>query len=130
MKFKSILKKLILENSRFKVLYDNLVVPSEEALKKNPNAKGKLAGTTATKLNDQTNDLEQVELTPFQVLKTIIFADPTTLPCVVGPCVGNVEPTNFDIDGPPGYCSSRSAAVLSKASPAASSKVSPRVWIS
>jgi len=99
MKFKSILKKLILENSRFKVLYDNLVVPSEEALKKNPNAKGKLAGTTATKLNDQTNDLEQVELTPFQVLKTIIFADPTTLPCVVGPCVGNVEPTNFDIDG-------------------------------
>ena len=100
MRFKSILKRLILENtSRFKMLYDKLVIPSEEDLRKNPNAKGKLAGSTMTKLNDQTNELEQVQLTPFQVLKQIIFADPTTTPCATSPCIAGTEPSNFDIDG-------------------------------
>ena len=96
MRFKSILKRLILENtSRFKMLYDKLVIPSEEDLRKNPNAKGKLAGSTITKLNNQTNELEQVQLTPFQVLKQIIFADPTTTPCVTSPCIAGTEPANF-----------------------------------
>lgn len=100
MRFKSILKQLILENtSRFRMLYDKLVVPSEEDLRKNPNAKGKLAGSTITKLNTQTNELEQAQLTPFQVLKQIIFADPTTTPCATTPCMGDNEPSNFDIDG-------------------------------
>ena len=57
MKFNSVLKKLILENSRFKVLYDKMVIPSQKALEKNPNAKGLMA---------------------FDVLKQIIFADPDT----------------------------------------------------
>jgi hypothetical protein len=100
MRFKSILKRLILENtSRFKMLYDKLVIPSEEDLRKNPNAKGKLAGSTITKLNNQTNELEQVQLTPFQVLKQIIFADPTTTPCATSPCMSDTELSNFDIDG-------------------------------
>ena len=40
MKFTSVLKKLIVENSRFKVLYDKMVTPSQKALEKNPKAKG------------------------------------------------------------------------------------------
>ena len=57
MKFTSVLKKLILENSRFKVLYDKMVIPSSKALEKNPKAKG---------------------LMSFDILKQIIFADPDT----------------------------------------------------
>lgn len=54
MKFTSILTSLILENSRFKLLYDKLV-------DKNPEAKKKEAGKI-----------------PFETLKAIIFADPDT----------------------------------------------------
>jgi hypothetical protein len=57
MRFKSVLKNLIVENSRFKVLYDKMVTPSEKALTKNPKAKG---------------------LMTFDILKQIIFADPDT----------------------------------------------------
>jgi hypothetical protein len=58
MKFKSIVRQLILENvSRFKVIYDKMVLPSEKALQKNPNSKG---------------------IMPFEVLTQIIFADPDT----------------------------------------------------
>lgn len=67
MKFKSILKKLIIEDSRFKVIYDKMVLPSQKALTKNPAAKGFM---------------------PFEILKEIIFADPTTQ-----------YPNNFDIEG-------------------------------
>lgn len=57
MKFNSVLRKLLVENSRFKVLYDKMVLPSEKALGKNPKAKG---------------------LINFDILKQIIFADPKT----------------------------------------------------
>ena len=57
MKFTSVLKKLIVENSRFKVLYDKMVTPSQKALEKNPKAKG---------------------LMSFEILKQIIFSDPDT----------------------------------------------------
>lgn len=57
MRFTSVLKKLIVENSRFKVLYDKMVIPSPKALEKNPKAKG---------------------LMNFDVLKQIIFTDPDT----------------------------------------------------
>jgi hypothetical protein len=57
MKFNSVLRKLLVENSRFKVLYDKMVLPSEKALEKNPKAKG---------------------LINFDILKQIIFADPKT----------------------------------------------------
>jgi Leucine-rich repeat (LRR) protein len=57
MRFTSVLKKLIVENSRFKVLYDKMVTPSQKALEKNPKAKG---------------------LMTFDILKRIIFADPDT----------------------------------------------------
>jgi len=32
MKFNSVLRKLLVENSRFKALYDKMVLPSEKAL--------------------------------------------------------------------------------------------------
>lgn len=67
MRFTSVLKKLIVENSRFKVLYDKMVTPSPKALEKNPKAKGFMT---------------------FDILKNIIFADPTTK-----------APENFDIEG-------------------------------
>ena len=54
MKFTSILTSLILENSRFKLLYDKLVDKNPESRKKEPNK------------------------IPFEVLKAIIFADPDT----------------------------------------------------
>jgi hypothetical protein len=54
MKFTNLLKSLIVENSRFKLLYDKLV-------DKNPEAKKKEAGRI-----------------PFETLKAIIFADPDT----------------------------------------------------
>jgi len=54
MKFTSILTSLILENSRFKLLYDKLVDTNPEAKKKES---GKI---------------------PFETLKAIIFADPDT----------------------------------------------------
>jgi len=57
MRFTSVLKKLIVENSRFKVLYDKMVIPSPKAIEKNPKAKG---------------------LMNFDVLKQIIFTDPDT----------------------------------------------------
>jgi hypothetical protein len=57
MRFTSVLKKLIVENSRFKVLYDKMVIPSAKAIEKNPKAKG---------------------LMNFDVLKQIIFTDPDT----------------------------------------------------
>ena len=57
MRFTSVLKKLIVENSRFKVLYDKMVIPSQKAVEKNPKAKG---------------------LMTFDILKRIIFADPDT----------------------------------------------------
>ena len=57
MRFTSVLKKLIVENSRFKVLYDKMVIPSQKAIEKNPKAKG---------------------LMTFDILKRIIFADPDT----------------------------------------------------
>jgi len=57
MRFTSVLKKLIVENSRFKVLYDKMVLPSQKALEKNPKAKGFMT---------------------FDILKQIIFADPDT----------------------------------------------------
>ena len=66
MKITSLLSNLIVEQSRFQVLYDKLVkpVPSADPEKK---AKGAL---------------------PFEILKQVIFADPTTQ-----------SPENFDIDG-------------------------------
>ena len=57
MRFTSVLKKLIVENSRFKVLYDKMVIPSAKAIEKNPKAKG---------------------LMNFDILKQIIFTDPDT----------------------------------------------------
>ena len=54
MKFTNLLKSLIVENSRFKLLYDKLV-------DNNPEAKKKEAGKI-----------------PFETLKAIIFADPDT----------------------------------------------------
>lgn len=57
MRFTSVLKKLIVENSRFKVLYDKMVLPSQKSLEKNPKAKGFMN---------------------FDILKQIIFADPDT----------------------------------------------------
>lgn len=57
MKITSLLSKLILEQSRFQVLYDKMVKPSSKAIEKDKRAKG---------------------LMDFDTLKTIIFADPTT----------------------------------------------------
>lgn len=57
MRITSVLKKLIVENSRFKVLYDKMVTPSQKALEKNPKAKG---------------------LMTFDILKQIILSDPDT----------------------------------------------------
>lgn len=54
MKFTNLLKSIIVENSRFKLLYDKLV-------DKNPESKKKEAGKI-----------------PFEILKAIIFADPDT----------------------------------------------------
>ena len=56
MKFTSILKSLIIENSRFKILYDTLV-------QKPTGEKGKA-------------DPKKI---PFEILKALIFADPTTV---------------------------------------------------
>lgn len=57
MKITSLLSKLILEQSRFQVLYDKMVKPSAKSIEKDKRAKG---------------------LMDFDTLKTIIFADPTT----------------------------------------------------
>jgi hypothetical protein len=57
MKFTNILKSLIIENSRFKVLYDTLVQKSSPEGKSKPDPKK----------------------IPFEVLKALIFADPTTV---------------------------------------------------
>ena len=57
MKFTNILKSIILENSRFKVLYDSLV--------QQPSPEGKAKP-----------DPKKI---PFEVLKALIFADPTTI---------------------------------------------------
>lgn len=57
MKFTNILKSIILENSRFKVLYDSLV--------QKPSPDGKVKP-----------DPKKI---PFEVLKALIFADPTTI---------------------------------------------------
>lgn len=57
MKITSLLSNLILEQSRFQVLFDKMVKPSAKATEKNAKAKG---------------------LMDFDTLKTIIFADPTT----------------------------------------------------
>jgi Leucine-rich repeat (LRR) protein len=69
MKFKSILRKLLVEDtklSKFKSLYNRWVLPSEKALEKNPNAKGAI-------------DLD--------LFKQFILADPTS-----------IVPGNFDIE--------------------------------
>jgi hypothetical protein len=58
MKFTSLLSKLISEQSRFQVLYDKMVKPSDKSDKKGKDAKG---------------------LMDFEQLKSIIFADPTTI---------------------------------------------------
>lgn len=57
MKFTNILKSIILENSRFKVLYDSLVQQPSLAGKTKPDPKK----------------------IPFESLKALIFADPTTI---------------------------------------------------
>ena len=57
MKFTNILKSIILENSRFKVLYDSLV--------QQPSPEGK-----------SKPDPKKI---PFEVLKALIFGDPTTI---------------------------------------------------
>ena len=57
MKFKSVLKKLIVENTKFNFLYDRWVIPSAKAIEKNPKAKG---------------------IIDFDTFKKIVFADPTT----------------------------------------------------
>lgn len=57
MRITSLLSKLILEQSRFQVLYDKMVKPSEKAIERNKKASG---------------------LMDFDALKTIIFADPST----------------------------------------------------
>lgn len=57
MKFTNILKSIILENSRFKVLYDSLV--------QQPSPEGKVKP-----------DPKKI---PFEVLKALIFGDPTTI---------------------------------------------------
>ena len=57
MRITSLLSKLILEQSRFQVLYDKMVKPSAKAVEKNKKATG---------------------LMDFDTLKTIIFSDPTT----------------------------------------------------
>lgn len=57
MKFTNILKSIILENSRFKVLYDSLVQQASPDGKSKPDPKK----------------------IPFEVLKALIFADPTTI---------------------------------------------------
>ena len=59
MKFTNILKSIILENSRFKVLYDSLV--------QQPSPEGKFKP-----------DPKKI---PFETLKALIFADPTTISC-------------------------------------------------
>lgn len=70
MKFTSLLTNLILEQSRFQVLYDKMVLPSKkEGTSDDPKKKKK-------------------GLMDFETLKTIIFADPTTK-----------APENFDIEG-------------------------------
>lgn len=57
MRITSLLSRLIVEESRFQVLYDKMVKPSDKALEKSKKAKG---------------------IMDFESLKTIIFADPTT----------------------------------------------------
>jgi len=58
MRFTQLLTNLILENSRFQVLYDKMVKPAKGSDAEGKKAKG---------------------LMPFEVLKNIIFADPTTV---------------------------------------------------
>ena len=66
MKISNTIKSLIMEDSRFNNLYTNLVLPKEKAKEK-----GKSKGVI-----------------PFEILKQVIFADPTTR-----------KPENFDIEG-------------------------------
>ena len=66
MKISDTIKSLIIEDSRFNNLYTNLVLPKEKAKEK-----GKTKGVI-----------------PFEVLKQVIFADPTTR-----------KPENFDVEG-------------------------------
>lgn len=66
MKMSSILRSVISEDSRFDILYNKAVVPAPT---NDPNRPGK-------------------SLMPFEVLRDIIFADPTTR-----------KPNNFDIEG-------------------------------
>lgn len=72
MRFTKLLSNLIVEQSRFQVLYDKLVKPSSKN-------KGEVDGRTEKKPKG---------LMDFETLRTIIFADPTTK-----------APENFDIDG-------------------------------
>jgi hypothetical protein len=58
MRFTQLLTNLILEQSRFQVLYDKMVKPAKGSDEEGKKAKG---------------------LMPFEVLKNIIFADPTTV---------------------------------------------------
>jgi len=67
MKITSLLTKLIVENSRFQILYDKMVKPSTKKSEEGKQPKG---------------------LMDFEVLKSIIMADPTTK-----------APENFDIEG-------------------------------
>lgn len=66
MKISNMIPSLLMEDSRFDNLYNKLVVPSEKA-----QASGKTKG-----------------IIPFEILKEIIFADPTTQ-----------KPENFDVEG-------------------------------
>lgn len=72
MKITSLLSNLILEQSRFKVLYDKLVVPAPGQPKQ----------------NDPFKKATPKGIMEFNLLKSMIFADPTTK-----------APENFDIEG-------------------------------
>jgi len=72
MKITSLLSNLILEQSRFKVLYDKLVVP----------APGQAKPTDPFKKATPKGIMD------FALLKTMIFSDPTTK-----------APENFDVEG-------------------------------
>lgn len=78
MKFKSVLRKLIIENienKKLEYLQKQYLQPTEKALAKNPKAKAFI----------QPMKYDNQEISAFDVLKAFIFADPTT-----------VVPPNFD----------------------------------
>ena len=77
MKFKSVLRKLLIENKKLDYLYNTYMVPSQKALEKNPKAK--------PILNSMKND-DGSEISAFEILKQFIFTDPETK-----------APDNFDI---------------------------------